>query len=64
MKRSTYTPAVVKLAVVFAAAALPNTTVAGPLNRDHDNDNAPGGFGKPSSFAIPARFAMAGIVIV
>jgi hypothetical protein len=64
ISRSTYVPAAAKLAVVFAALALPNVTAAGPLNADQDNVSVLGGFGSPSSLAVPASVATAGSVMV
>ena len=50
------------VAVVFSALAFPNVTVPGPLNFDQVVCRVP--FGKPSSDAVPERFAAAGNVIV
>jgi hypothetical protein len=61
---STYVPVALKLAVVFNALALPNVTVPGPLTVLHVVVNVAGGFGNPSSVAVPFRFAADGSVIV
>ena len=53
VSRNTYVPAAEKLAVVFLALALPNATVPGPLTFDQVVVRVPGGFGKPSSVAVP-----------
>src|SRR5690606_15975982 len=60
---STYTPSTLKLAVVLNAFAFPNVTVPGPLTFVHVVVIADGGFGRPSSVAVPLRFADAGNAI-
>src|SRR5947199_407696 len=62
VSRSTYVPDVEKAAVVLSALTFPNVTVPGPLNLDHVVVRVP--LGKPSSVAVPDRFADAGSVIV
>src|SRR5690349_15219680 len=64
VKRSTYVPAAENDAVVTAADALPNVTVPGPDTLLHASFSEPGGFGNPSSVALPDRFACAGSVTV
>ena len=57
-------PAIEKVAVVVRALALPKVTVPGPLTIDQVVVTVPGGVGRPSSEADPARAAVAGKVIV
>jgi hypothetical protein len=59
---STYVPEVEKLAVVLNAFTLPKVTVPGPLYIDHVVISMPDG--RPSSVAVPLRFAEDGRVIV
>jgi len=63
VSRSVYDPSIEKVAVVLSALALPNVTVPGPLTFDHVVVRVPGGFGNPSSKAVPDRFALAGNVM-
>ena len=58
----TYVPEVEKLAVVLNAFMLPRVTVPGPLDIDHVVVSVPDG--RPSSVAVPLRFAEDGNVIV
>ena len=53
VNRSTYTPAAENVAVVTGLLALPNVTVPGPLSLLHVRVSVPGGFGNPSSVALP-----------
>ena len=62
VRRKTYVPEAEKVAVVLSRLAFPNVTVPGPLNLDHVVWRAP--LGKPSSVAVPERFAAAGSVMV
>jgi hypothetical protein len=62
VNRSTYVPEVEKPAVVESALTFPNVTVPGPLDFDQVVVNTPDG--KPSSLAVPLKFADAGSVIV
>jgi len=55
-------PAAENVAVVVNAVGLPKVTVPGPLTPLHCAVRVP--FGKPSSVAVPVRFAQAGNVIV
>ena len=64
MRRSRYVPDVSKEAVVDRVEALPNVTVPGPLTLLQLVVTAPGGLGRLSSLAVPARLALAGSVIV
>ena len=64
VRRSTYVPAAENDAVVTAADALPKLTVPGPEIFVHSKVSAPGGFGKPSSVAVPCSEAWAGSVMV
>ena len=57
-------PAVEKLAVVDKRLEFPNVTVPGPLTILHVVVIAPGGFGSPSSVAVPLNAALLGNVIV
>jgi hypothetical protein len=59
-----YVPSTEKLADVLSAFALPKETVPGPLTLDHVVVNVAGGFGNPSSVAVPLRLALAGSVII
>ena len=63
VSRSTYIPDVLKSAVVLSAFAFPNVTVPGPLTFVQLVVSVAGGFGKPSSVAVPLRVADAGSVI-
>ena len=63
LSRNTYVPAAEKLAVVLLAPGLPNVTVPGPLSFDQVVVRVPGGFGNPSSVAVPFKVAEAGRVI-
>ncbi len=56
-------PASANDAVVASALASANATVPGPDNVVHVAVSAPGGFGRPSSLAVPASEAVAGKVI-
>ncbi|MBL0292168.1 MAG: hypothetical protein IPQ15_16400 [Betaproteobacteria bacterium] len=49
---------------MLALPGLPKVTVPGPLTLLHASVSAPGGLGRPSSPAAPARLAPAGGVIV
>src|SRR5438093_9148249 len=62
VSRNTYVPDVENVASVLRAFAFVNVTVPGPLNFDQVVCSVP--FGKPSSVAVPERFAPAGKVIV
>src|SRR2546430_3823382 len=53
VRRSTYVPTPGKLTVVFDWLGLPNHAVPGPLTWLQASVNAPGGFGRPSSVAVP-----------
>jgi hypothetical protein len=53
VNRSTYAPATLKLAEVESAFAAPKVTVPGPLTLVQFTVSAPGGFGCPSSEAVP-----------
>ena len=64
VRRNTYTPATENDAVVDNADAFPNVTVPGPDTFDHVLVNVPGGFGSPSSDAVPDRDADDGNVTV
>ena len=52
------------MAVVARAPAFPNVTVPGPLTFDQVVETVAGGFGNPSSVAVPFRLAAAGNVMV
>ena len=62
VSRNTYVPEVENVAIVVTALAFAKLTVPGPLNFDQVVCSVP--FGKPSSVAVPERFAPAGKVIV
>jgi hypothetical protein len=62
VRRSTYAPGAENDAVVDNAEAFPNVTVPGPDTRDHVVVTAAGGFGRPSSDALPDNDAVAGNV--
>ena len=62
VSRSTYTPAAENDAVVDNELAFPNVVVPGPDTLDQVTVTAAGGFGNPSSEAVPDRAAVAGIV--
>src|SRR5437867_2795946 len=62
VSRKTYVPEVENVAVVFSALAFPNVTVPHPLNVDQVVVSVP--FGRPSSLAVPDKFALAGSVFV
>ena len=62
-RRRTYVPAAEKPAVVLLAPAFPNVTVPGPLTLLHVVVTAAGGFGRPSSLAVPEMFAKDGKVM-
>src|SRR6266540_258557 len=51
-------------AVVPAALGLAKVTVPGPLTFDHVIVVNPGGFGNPSSLAVPDNVALAGSVML
>src|SRR6266480_5661613 len=53
VRRSTYVPTPGELTVVFDWLGLLNHTVPGPLTWLQASANAPGGFGRPSSVAVP-----------
>ena len=55
---STYVPATEKHAVVLKTFALPKVTVPGPLYIDHVVVRMPDG--RPSSLAVPVKFAQDG----
>ena len=62
VSRNTYVPAVENVAVVLSALAFAKLTVPGPLNFDQVAWRIP--LGRPSSVAVPERFAPAGKIIV
>ena len=62
VSRNTYVPDVENVAVVLSALAFANETVPGPLSVLQVVWRVP--LGKPSSVAVPERFAPAGNVIV
>lgn len=64
VSRSTYVPAAPKLAVVDTLVGLANVTVPGPEALVHMKPTATGGFGSPSSFAVPFSVAVAGSVML
>jgi hypothetical protein len=59
-----YEPAALKFAVVLRAFTFPKVTVPGPLTLLHVVVTVAGGFGNPSSDAVPVSAAPAGKVIV
>src|SRR4051812_17426794 len=61
VRRRTYVPVVLKLAVVLSKLAFPNVTVPGPENLLRAVVSVP--LGKPSSLAEPTRLADAGRLI-
>ncbi len=61
VNRKVYAPPNENVAVVFVTFALPNVTVPGPLNFDHEVVSVP--LGSPSSLAVPFRLAADGSVI-
>ena len=63
VSRKTYVPEMENVAVVLGALAFAKVTVPGPLNLDQVVERALP-LGKPSSVAVPERFAPAGNVIV
>ena len=63
VKRNTYVPATLNVAVVAGLAAFANVTVPGPLVRVHRLVTA-APVGNPSSVTVPASVAPAGNVIV
>src|SRR5438876_239939 len=62
VSRNTYVPAVENVAVVLSALGFVRVTVPGPLNFDQLVWRIP--LGRPSSVAVPERFAPAGKIIV
>ena len=64
VKRKTYVPDKENVAVVFSDVAAENVTVPGPLTLVQAYVSVAGGLGKPSSDAVPVKFAEVGNVIV
>jgi hypothetical protein len=64
VNRNTYTPAVVNDADVDNELAFPNVVVPGPDTCDQVTVTVAGGFGSPSSEAVPTNAAVLGRVTV
>ena len=64
VNRSTYTPAVVNVAVVDSSFGLANVVDPGPDTCDHVTVTVAGGAGRPSSDAEPTNAAPSGNVTV
>src|SRR5512134_3484305 len=64
VRRRTYDPASLNVAELIAASTGLNVTVPGPDTLLQPMVSACGGFGLPSSVAVPARLAPAGSAIV
>ena len=62
VRRSTKVPAFANVTVVVSAAGFAKVTLPGPLTLDQATVTAPGGFGSPSSVAVPVSDAVPGRV--